>query len=126
MRRPVLSLVPTLAGLLAGLLTVGPSVGLSAGPGPAPGHVERLEQAWHQCLREAYSHQPAGQSRMGDQRNALDACREREDALVTALMSARGGTQAERSLGARARSWAASVAAYVLDPVSSWFGTPRR
>ena len=122
MRRLVLSLVPALACLLA----AGPSHSLSAGPGPAPGEVERLEQAWHQCLREAYAHQPAGQSRAGDQRNALDACREREDALVAALMTARGGAQAERSLGARARSWAASVAAYVLDPVSSWLGTLRR
>lgn len=122
MRRPVLRLVLALAAALA----AGPSLGLSAGPATVPGEIERLEQAWHQCLREAYAHQPAGQSRAGDQRNALDACREREDALVTALMTTRGGTQAERSLGARARSWAASVAAYVLDPVSSWLGILRR
>ncbi|AWN37998.1 hypothetical protein [Methylobacterium radiodurans] len=118
MRRPVLRLVLALAGALA----AGPSLGLGTGPTRPQGEIERLEQAWHQCLREASGHQPPGQSRAGDQRNALDACREREDAVVAALMAARGGTQAERSLGARARSWAASVAAYVLDPVSSWLG----
>jgi hypothetical protein len=122
MRRPV----PRLVLALAGALAAGPALGLSAGPAPAPGEIERLEQAWHQCLREAYADQPPGQSRAGDQRNALDACRAREDAVVAALMSARDGARAERSLGARARSWAASVAAYMLDPVSSWLGILRR
>lgn len=122
MRRPVPRLVLALAGILAG----GPALGLSAGPAPAPGEIDQLEQAWHQCLREAYAHQPSGQSRAGDQRNALDACQEREDALVAALMIPRSGAQTDRSIGARARSWAASVAAYVLDPVSSWLGILRR
>ena len=77
-----------------------------------------LERAWHRCLREAYAHQPPGQSRAGDQRNALDACKEREDAYVAALLAAQG--RGERGLGARAMGWAASVAASVLDPVTAW------
>ncbi|MER2250677.1 hypothetical protein ABS772_12220 [Methylorubrum podarium] len=50
--------------------------------------LQRLEQAWHHCLREAYSHQPAGQSRAGNQRNALDECEEQENAYVAASMAA--------------------------------------
>ncbi len=76
-----------------------------------------LERAWHGCLREAYAHQPPGQSRAGDQRNALDACKEREDAYVAAMLAAQ---PRERTLGARSLSWAASVAASVIDPVTAW------
>jgi len=50
--------------------------------------LQRLEQAWHRCLREAYVHQPAGQSRAGNQRNALDECEEQENAYVAASMAA--------------------------------------
>ncbi|GJD55402.1 hypothetical protein [Methylobacterium dankookense] len=103
MRRPLL--------LLLALAMLGAPA--RAGADPAG-----LEQAWHRCLREAYAHQPPGQSRAGDQRNALDACKEREDAYVAALMASQG--RGERGLGARAMGWAASVAASVLDPVTAW------
>ena len=82
-----------------------------------------LEQAWRGCVREAYAHQSPVQGRAGSQRNALDECKAREDAVVAALMAARADEAAgrgARSLPARARAWAASVAAYVVDPVSSW------
>ncbi len=63
----------------------GPVAALAAAPSDPQG----LEEAWHDCLREAYAHQPAGQSRAGDARNALDECKEREDAYVAALMAQR-------------------------------------
>ncbi|MGV7034543.1 hypothetical protein [Methylobacterium symbioticum] len=85
---------------------------------PAAADPAGLEQAWHRCLREAYAHQPPGQSRAGDQRNALDACKEREDAYVAALLASQG--RGERGFGARAMGWAASVASSVLDPVTAW------
>ncbi|MGU3540440.1 hypothetical protein [Methylobacterium sp. A54F] len=86
----------------------------------AGGETGRLEQRWHDCLREAYGRQPPGQSRAASERSALDECREREDALVSALMASRAEADAARggrSLTARARAWAA---AYVVDPVTAW------
>lgn len=83
-----------------------------------------LETAWHDCVREAFAHQPVTQSKAGSQRNALDECKEKENAFVAALgveaREDRAASQSGASLPARARAWAASVAAYVLDPVSSW------
>ncbi len=69
---------------------------------------QALEQAWHRCLREASAHQPTGQSRAGNERNALDECKDREDAYVAALM-----TTYPRSMWARA--WTA-----IVEPLSSW------
>ncbi|WP_375456126.1 hypothetical protein [uncultured Methylobacterium sp.] len=109
--------IPALPALLI-VLTVAPRAAAADDPGV-------LEQAWHACLRASFAHQSPAQGRAGSQRNALDACKAREDAFVAALMAARAG-EAEagrtgvRSLPARARAWAAAVAASVLDPVSSW------
>ena len=68
MRMPVLSLSAML------LLTTGPAV---AGPPAGATDPAELERAWHRCLRDATGHQPTGQSRAGDERNALDECKAR-------------------------------------------------
>lgn len=112
--------LPVLFVLLS--LTVLPCAAAQA---PQAADPAALEQAWHGCVREAFAHQSPAQSRAGSQRNALDECKAREDAFVAALMATRGtegeaGRSGTRSLPARARAWAASVAAYVVDPVSSW------
>ena len=112
MRRPLF--------LVLALVILGVSPAAPARAASTADSAAGLEQAWHRCLREAYAHQPPGQSRAGDQRNALDACREREDAYVAALMA--GERRGERGFGARAMGWAASVAASVLDPVTAWLG----
>lgn len=114
------------------LFVTGPEAQAAAGPLPALAthddeirDLAALEEAWHGCVREAYLRQPAGQSRAGAQRNVLDECREHEDRLVAATMleQARADEAARRAglpLTARAGRWAASVAAYVVDPVTSW------
>lgn len=129
-----------LAQLLAQLLAlsvIGGSLGAAAAGTREFGFFEEtriLEEAWHGCVREAYARQPAGQSRAGAQRNVLDECREHEDRLVAATMQeqAREDEAARRAglpLAVRAGTWAASVAAYVVDPVTSWLqgwrGAPR-
>ncbi|MBP1181953.1 hypothetical protein [Methylobacterium sp. PvR107] len=108
---PVLSLSAML------LLTAAPAVATPAANSADP---RALEQAWHRCLREASAHQPSGQGRAGDERNALDECKPREDALVAALMSGRGAEDG-RSGTVWARTWAAFV-----EPLTAWFGTLRR
>ena len=88
-----------------------------------------LERQWHDCVREAYSDQPAGQSRVASQRSALDTCKEQEDAFVTAVLAVQIAEEEarwrreQRSVAASAGAWAASVTAYVVDPVTSWLGT---
>ena len=77
----------------------------------APADPQVLEQAWHRCIRDAYAHQPAGQSRAGNERNALDECKDREDAYVAALM-------VERPRSMWARTWAT-----ISEPMAGWFGT---
>ncbi len=127
MRVPKLSSAPSRALVL---LLIGAS--LPALPATAQTHaLESLETAWHSCVREAALRQPAGQSRAGAQRNILDECREHEDRLVAATMSehARQDEAARRDglpLTVRAGAWAASVAAYVVDPVTSWLQGWRR
>ena len=108
---PVLSLSAML------LLTASPAV---TAPAATQADPRALEQAWHRCLREAYTHQPPGQSRAGDERNALDECKPREDALVAALMS--GHRQEDRSSGTL---WARTRAAF-LEPLKAKFGALRR
>ena len=96
--------------------------------------LDALEADWHGCVRAAHARQMPGQSRAGAQRNVLDECREHEDRLVAATMQeqAREDEAARRAglpLAVRAGTWAASVAAYVVDPVTSWLqgwrGAPR-
>ena len=111
MRMPV----PILSAML--LLATGPAV---AGPAAGATDPAELERAWHRCLRDASGHQPTGQSRAGDERNALDECKTREDALVAALMS--GSRPADARTGTVwSRTWAAFV-----EPLTAWFGALRR
>lgn len=93
------------------MLLVGPGAALAA----APANPQALEQEWHACLREAYAHQPAGQSLAGDARNTLDECKSHEDAYVAAFMAARPVDE-NRPVLACARMWTA----YVVDPVKAW------
>lgn len=103
--RPVIRL-----GVLLMLAGAGPALALEAGPT----ELRSLEQAWHTCLREAVTHQPPGQSRAGNERNALDECRDREDAYVAALM-------ADRPVTGWARTWAT-----IVEPLATWMGFARR
>jgi hypothetical protein len=116
MRMPVLSLSATLV-LVSPAAVSAAAVSVSAAP---PGDPRALELAWHRCLREAYTRQPPGQSRAGDERNALDECKPREDALVAALMSGRRAEDG-RSGTIWTRTWAAFV-----EPLTAWFGALRR
>jgi hypothetical protein len=106
--------------LFAILMSASPGLALDV----AQDELRRIEQAWHRCLREAYTHQPAGQSQAGDQRNALDECQEREDSYVAAVMAAQapGAPGRDQPAPTRSHGWASSVAAYVLDPISAWLG----
>ena len=119
------SLMP---GLLFAVLAMAQQLAEAAPASTYHDELQRLEQAWHQCLREAYVHQPAGQSRAGNQRNALDECEEHETAYVAASIAAQAANRAagDPSLPTRARGWAASVASYVLDPITDWIGSLKR
>ncbi|MHB2211616.1 hypothetical protein [Methylobacterium sp. CM6257] len=97
-----------------------PALAAAAAPAAAPADPRALELAWHRCLREASAHQPAGQSRAGDERNALDECKPREDALVAALMAA-SRAEDPRPGTVWSRTWAAFV-----EPLTAWFGGLRR
>lgn len=92
---------------LVGLCALIPAAAIAA----PQGDLRTLEQAWHRCIRDAYAHQPAGQSRAGNERNALDECKEREDAYVAALLT-------ERPRSVWARAWAT-----ISEPMSGWIGT---
>lgn len=109
MRPPVLSLLAMLVLIDAG------SAAMAGAPDPRV-----LERAWHRCLRESYAHQPPGQSRAGDERNALDECKVQEDAFVASLMAA-GPAQDGRAGTVWARTWAAFV-----EPITAWIGGLRR
>ncbi|GJD30673.1 hypothetical protein PMNALOAF_1923 [Methylobacterium adhaesivum] len=96
------------------------------GAAMAGADVPALERAWTACVRETFAEQPAFQGKAGAQRNALDACKEQEDAYVAALMAERAAGGRDRTMVMKAREWAASMAAYVVDPVSSWIAMLRR
>ena len=130
--QPLAQLSAQLLAQLLALSVIGGSLGAAAAGTREFGFFEEtriLEEAWHGCVREAYARQPAGQSRAGAQRNVLDECREHEDRLVAATMreQAREDEAARRAgrapivrAGGGTWAWAASVAAYVVDPVTSW------
>ncbi|BAU90188.1 hypothetical protein MPPM_1583 [Methylorubrum populi] len=136
MNAPRLPIAQFVALLLAQLLALS-VIGGSLGPAAAgtrdrelSEQTRSLEAVWHGCLREAYARQRPGQSRAGAQRNVLDECRAHEDRLVAATMreQAREDEAARRSglplavrAGAGTWAWAASVAAYMVDPVTSWW-----
>ena len=107
---PVLCLLAMLA-----VIDVG-SVAMAA----APSDPRALELAWHRCLREATAHQPSGQSRAGDERNALDECKTQEDAFVASLMADRPADD-----GRPGTVWARTWAAFV-EPLTAWIGGLRR
>ncbi|GJE60004.1 hypothetical protein [Methylobacterium trifolii] len=99
----------------------------AAAPTGLSADLTALEQAWNGCVREAFARQPAVQSRAGSQRNALDECKPYEDAFVAARMAEDGAVRrGNRSLPDRAKAWAATVAAYVMDPLTSWIELRRR
>lgn len=116
--------------LLAAFLSIGPA-GESAAAGQRsdpPGDLAALERSWHDCVREAFRRQPRTRSRAASERSALDECQAGEDAYVAAAMRAEAygdDPGLRRGLTERARAWAASVAAGVIDPVSSWLGALR-
>lgn len=89
-------------------------VALTGSASAAPADPQALERAWHRCLKEAIAHQPTGQSRAGNERNALDECKEREDAYVAALM------------GSRPQSMWAWAWTTLTEPLSSWVSLLRR
>ena len=98
-------------------------------PARSTGDLASLERDWHGCVREAFQRQPASRSRAASQRSALDECQAGEDAYVAAAMRMEGRSAdrgARRELTERARAWASSVAAEVIDPVSSWLEALRR
>ncbi|MCJ2136247.1 hypothetical protein MKK69_19700 [Methylobacterium sp. J-026] len=107
--------VPALCALL--LVTAVPA-GANAAADPADPRA--LERAWHRCLRDSAAHQPAGQSRAGNERNALDECKPSEDALVAALMSGRPAED-----GRPGTVWSRTWAAFV-EPLTAWIGALRR
>lgn len=116
MRAPVFILLSTIAG-------AAPGVALTAAPPKPADEVAQLERRRHSCVREAYAHQSVAQSQAGSHRNALDECKPLEDAFVTALMAESEAARWDRgSISSRARAWAASVAAYVMDPTTSLMG----
>jgi hypothetical protein len=124
--RPEASLSYSASFLALSLALALSATGGSPGAAAAGLHdLDALEAAWHGCVRETYARQRPEQDRAGAQHNTLDACREHEDRLVAATMreQVRADEAARRPglpLTARAGAWAASVAAYVVDPVTSW------
>ena len=70
---------------MAGALTGTPGSPMPVGAAVAAPDVPALERAWTACVRESFAEQPAIQGKAGAQRNALDACKDREDAYVAAL-----------------------------------------
>ena len=87
-----------------------------------------LRREWHRCVRQSFSGQPATLDKRVAERAALAQCKASEDAYVAAELAARradeeAARQSGRGLTGRARAWVASVAAYVVDPVSAWFGS---
>lgn len=100
---------------------------LAAGPaGAQEADLDGLRRDWHRCVRQHFSGQPVSVEKRAAERAALAACKASEDAYVAAELVARTA-KSEASghrdgLTTRARAWISSVAAYVVDPVASWFG----
>ncbi|GEP01297.1 hypothetical protein [Methylobacterium haplocladii] len=88
--------------------------------------LDGLRRDWHRCVRQTFSGQPASIEKRAAERATLAACKPSEDAYVAAEFAARiaksdDGPRKD-GLTTRARAWISSVAAYVVDPVASWFG----
>ena len=119
--------------LASAVLTICLSVaaGAALGSDASAGDLSDLQGRWHQCIRDVYAGQPPKQSKAASQLTALDACKEHEDAFVVSAMDS-GAREDEasrgvgRALTARAKAWASSALAYVIEPVSDWFGRKTR
>lgn len=112
--------VATGLAFLTALASAGPASALAAEPANLPA----LEQAWHECVREAFDRQPEQGSRAGRERNALDECKPHEDAYVAALMAARP-VDVDAPVNGWVRTWAGYMA-FVVDPVKAWIDALRR
>jgi len=121
------SLLPLALAATLCLFRSAADAGAAAGQGDTPS-LSTLELQWHTCVRQAYAGQPTRQSKGAAQRSALDACKEQEEAFVTAVLASQIAEEEarwrreQRSVASRARAWAASVSAYVVDPVTAWLG----
>lgn len=98
-----------------------------AAAGTQAADLDGLRQDWHRCVRQAFSGQPSSVAKQAAERAALAQCKASEDAYVAAELADRQADDEARrrngrGLGLRAREWMASVAAYVVDPVTSWIG----
>jgi hypothetical protein len=89
------------AALLVVVASAGPASVLAAETADLPA----LEKTWHSCVRDAYDRQPERGSKPGRERNALDECKQHEDAYVAALMAARPD-DAGSPMSGWARTWA--------------------
>ena len=119
--------------LASAVLTICLSLAAQAvlGSDASAGDLNDLQGRWHQCIRDVYARQPPKQSKAASQLTALDACKEHEDAYVASAMASRAAEDeaargAGRALTARAKAWASSALAYVIEPVSDWFGRKAR
>ena len=119
--------------LASAVLTICLSLAAQAAPGSdaSAGDRNDLQVRWHQCIRDVYAGQPPKQSKAASQLTALDAFKEHEDAFVASAMASRAREDeasrgGHRALTARAKAWASSALAYVIEPVSDWFGRNTR
>lgn len=101
------------------------------GVGAPADDLSDMQGRWHQCVRDTYAGQSLKHSKAASQLTALDACKEHEDAYVAAVMASQAAENeasrgAGRALIGRAKAWASSTLAYVIEPVSHWFDRKAR
>jgi hypothetical protein len=101
------------------------------GVGAPAGDLGDLQGRWHDCVRQTYAGQSPKQGKAASQLSALDACKEHEDAYVAAILASQAAEdEASRGAGrvliGRAKAWASSTLAYVIEPVSHWFDRKAR
>lgn len=111
--------------LLVALICLGTHSAVAQSTSDSPSERDTLRNDWHRCVREAYAARAPAENRVSAERIALQTCKNFEDALVMAELAARQKPEQseKKSITGRAREWAASVAAYVVDPVSSLVGS---
>lgn len=123
MRSPPSFALAAMLCLFHGAAAAGPEL-----PQADTSALSMLEAQWHRCVRQAYADQPATQSKEASQRNALDTCKDDEDAYVTAILAAQVAEEEarwrreQRPVASRAGAWAATVSTYVFEPVITWLG----
>lgn len=111
--------------LVAALASVGCQSAAAQDPLPNSSERNTLRDDWYRCVRMAYAARMVVESRIPAERSALQSCKNFEDTYVAAELAAtqRPEQGEEKSITGRAREWAASVAAYVVDPVTSLVGS---